>query len=88
MVDTRWLEETKLLITLRSEGVVQNELNTMRNKKLVRDKMPRNAKKWPIEGTQEVAQQHKLTTKSKNIASLATVTKYLVTSDKNKKCLN
>jgi len=38
MADTWWFEETKLLITLRSEEVVQHELNTMHNKKLVWDK--------------------------------------------------
>jgi len=35
MADTWWFEETKLLIALWSEEVVQHELNTMHNKKLV-----------------------------------------------------
>jgi len=39
MADTWWFEETKLLITLWSEEVVQHELNTMHNKKLVWDKI-------------------------------------------------
>ena len=42
MADTRWFEETKLLITLWSEEAVQHlklELNTMHNKKLVWDKI-------------------------------------------------
>ena len=39
MADTRWHEETKLLIALWREGAVQNELNTMRNKKLVWNKI-------------------------------------------------
>ena len=33
------VEETKLLIALWSEEAVQNELNTMHNRKLVRDKI-------------------------------------------------
>ena len=39
MAHTRWHEETKLLIALWREGAVQNELNTMRNKKIVWDKI-------------------------------------------------
>ena len=35
MADPWWFEETKLLIALWSEKVVQHELNTMHNKKLV-----------------------------------------------------
>ena len=35
MADPWWFEETKLLIALWSEEVVQHELNTMHNKKLV-----------------------------------------------------
>ena len=34
-----WFEETKLLIALWSEEVVQHELNTMHNKKLIWDKI-------------------------------------------------
>jgi len=39
MADTWWFKETKLLIALWSEEAVQHELNTMPNKKLVRDKI-------------------------------------------------
>jgi len=52
MVGTWWFEETKLLIALWSEQAVQQELNTMHNKKLVWDK---KAKKWPVEGIQELS---------------------------------
>ena len=39
MADTWWFEKTTLLIALWSEEVVQNELNTMHNKKLVWNKI-------------------------------------------------
>jgi len=39
MAGTWWFEETKLLIALWSEGAVQQELNTMHNKKLIWDKI-------------------------------------------------
>ena len=39
MADTWWFEESKLLIALWSEKVVQHELNIMHNKQLVWDKI-------------------------------------------------
>ena len=57
MADTWWHEETKLLIALWSEEAVQNELNTMHNKKLVWDKIrqgmaeggySRSAQQWRV----------------------------------------
>ena len=48
MADTWRHEDAKLLI----EEAVQNELNTMHNKKLVNG--TKSSKEWPMEGTQEV----------------------------------
>ena len=39
MAETWWFEETKLLIALWSEDLMQRKLNTMHNKKLVWDKI-------------------------------------------------
>ena len=85
MVGTWCFEETKLLIALWSEEVVQHELNTMHNKKLVWDKISQR-----MEGPQEVHNSVvlKLTTSSKNIARLAKATKFMETNYKNERCLN
>ena len=82
MVDNWWHEVTKLLI----EKALQNELNTLHNKKIVWDKIGQG---MANEGYSGSAQPKIKQPKAKiSLDSQLSVTKYLVTSDKNGRCLN
>lgn len=57
MADTWWHEEKKLPISLWSEEEVQNDLNTMHNKKLVWDQVLKNGQGMADVGYTRSAQQ-------------------------------